>query len=742
MIRYDAVIIGGGLGGLSAGAILARHGKKVIVLEQHYIPGGCATTFKRKEFNMEAALHAMDGHLITPQNQRSVLKYLGVRKMLQFEPLPEFFHITNKQFDFTFPHGTEQAIEALVNAYPEEEKGIRKFFNIIIGVQEEFSGFPKKKWRQMLLFPLFPMLFPNIFKTYTQTLGHYLDKYISNDNLKIILQGNLLYYHDDPYSMSMVFFAKAQASFIHHGGYFIKGGSQKLSNALTDVIRSNGGTVLLGKKVNKILVEKGKAVGVSFTDSFNIQLEPVEIHAHNIIYSGALPLVKELLPGKERARIARKIDGLEPACSFFCVYLGFKKEIKHLNHKHYSTFIMGDELRTLKDVLPNFHGDWRQRSFAFVDYSQIDSGLAPRGKSFGVICTTDRLSNWEGLDDPSYRKKKEEIAQILLERLEKAIPGIGDLIECYDIGTPRTIKRFTLNPMGAPYGFAQIPSQSGRHRPSYRSKVKNLWLAGTWTFPGGGFTGALVSGFLCGLQFSRTLKEESPEQSNDPFTDHRSVKLIRWEEIALNTMELTFEKPVGFTSKPGQYAIVSLDNPKYMELDMPLRSLSLVSHPDESELKFVMRMGKSSFKRSCMHMEPGETATIYGPAGDFTLKDKREGMVFLASGIGISPIISFLKELEKQDYSKAVYLISSNRTEEEAAYHSLIQSVDLRNFRYIPVFTDHQERINSEMIKKTLDDPGQFEYYVGGSTGFIDTMTDTLRRNRIPLEDIYTDDFG
>ncbi len=81
---FDAIIIGGGLGGLSAGAILSRHGKRVMLIEQHYIPGGCATIFKRKDFLMEAGLHAMDGHHIEEQKSHSILRYLGVRKYLDF----------------------------------------------------------------------------------------------------------------------------------------------------------------------------------------------------------------------------------------------------------------------------------------------------------------------------------------------------------------------------------------------------------------------------------------------------------------------------------------------------------------------------------------------------------------------------------------------------------------------------------------------------------------------------------
>ncbi|MEN8155433.1 MAG: FAD-dependent oxidoreductase [Bacteroidota bacterium] len=622
---FDVIVIGGGLGGLSAGAILSRQGKRVLLLEQHYIPGGCATTFKRKDFIMEAGLHAMDGHLIAGDGPRSVLRYLGVKKKVEFQKVPEFFRIKNSRFDFTFPNGTEEAIEALIKAYPEEESGIRRFFKVMMGVQEELSGFPHKRWRQALVIPLFPFMFPNIMKTFRRTAGHFLERYIKSDELKLILQGNLLYYHDDPYTMSMVFFSKAQASFIHYGGYFVKGGSQKLSNALAEVITEHGGSILLGKRVNRILIKNGVAVGVSYKDAFNENLEPVTLEASHIIHSGAVPLLKNLLPGPEKAKIARKIDRLKPACSLFCIYLGFKREVRQLNHHHYSTFFYSDDIRSLDDVVPNIYGDWNARSFVFVDYSQVDSGLAPEGKSFGSICAASLMSEWDGMDDAAYKKKKKEVARILIDKLEENIPGIRDLIESYEVATPATIRRYTLNPSGAPYGFAQIPSQVGTKRPSYKSPVKNLWLAGTWTFPGGGFTGAIVSGFLCGMKVSKKIKPgQNGSESKTP-ADKRIVKLIRRQEIAANTIELTFEKPEGFTFQSGQHAIVSLNNPEYTELDMPFRALSMASHPDDSELKFVMRKGSSSFKRSCASLKAGDTATIYGPAGRFSTTDTNKG---------------------------------------------------------------------------------------------------------------------
>ncbi|MDX2432410.1 MAG: FAD-dependent oxidoreductase, partial [Bacteroides sp.] len=596
---FDAIIIGGGLGGLSAGALLSRHGKKVMLIEQHYIPGGCATIFKRKDFLMEVGLHAMDGSLIEEKKGHSLLKFLGVRKHLDFQTIPEFFHMQNDRIDFTLPNGADKAVEALALTFPEEEKAIRKLFKLILDVDEELSHFPRKFWEKVLKFPLFPFFFPNIIKTFRATLGSYLDRHFMSEELKLILQGNLLYYHDDPYGLSLIFYAKAQTSFIQKGSYFIKGGSQTLSDSLARVITDNQGILLLGKKVDRIIMEKQRAVGVTFSDAFNTNLKPETFRAEHIIHSGALPLVTELLEGAAADKIKKRIAGMVPSCSLLCIYIGFSREVKSLGHHRYSTFIYGDEVKSLKDIHANYYGPWEQRSFAFVDYSQIDSGLAPEGKSFGVICAADRLSDWEDLDEVDYKKRKNELAGILFNRLEKAIPGLTDIIETYEVGTSRTIKKYTLNPFASPYGFAQTPAQVGFKRPSYRSPVKKLWFSGNWTFPGGGFTGAIVSGFLCGLKVKKQLEKGTGQKKEGQYSDARVVKMLQKEDISSNTLELTFQKPDGFKFQAGQYAYLSLSDPAYTSSDISIRPLSIASHPSEENLRFVMRHSESSFKRSC-----------------------------------------------------------------------------------------------------------------------------------------------
>ncbi len=520
MKNYDVIIIGGGLGGLTAGAKLAKEGKKVLLIEQHRVPGGFATTFQRKDFLVEAGLHEMDG--LDPQDAKlPIFKELGVFEHVDFVEVPEFYRFKSSRTDIVVPADTDEAIRVLIAAFPDEKKGIETFFHTIHAISREIRKIPLESWKAKLqmpifpllyphlsvasnkasavLFPLFALLHPNLLFGQYSTVGDFVDGIIRNEELKLLLLANFPYYHDDPYSLSLIYFSVAQSSYYRGGGHFIKGGSQKLSDYLAHYITTHGGEVLLGRLVTRILTENGKAVGVVYRKTRGSEASGEEsVFASTIIANAAVPNVVKMLPEQESALLRRKTEHLQPSCAILNLYLGFKREVSELNNHSYSTFVVDEGTRTLKDAAKNVHADFSTRGFAFVDYSQIDSGLAPAGKSFGSLCTTDYLSDWEGLDKEQYREKKEMVAQILIGRLEKLIPGIRQEIEYYEIGTAKTLQRYTLNPGGVIYGYAQLPKQSGMlYRLPNRSPVKNLYFASAWSNPGGGFTGAILGGWFC-----------------------------------------------------------------------------------------------------------------------------------------------------------------------------------------------------------------------------------------------------
>jgi phytoene dehydrogenase-like protein len=609
-MKYNTVVIGGGLAGLTAGATLTKFGKKVLLLEQHHKPGGCATTFKRGDFIIEVGLHEMCG-LEKDGTILKIFDMLDVDQGVELLQVPELYAVHSDQEKFVFPHTYTAASKALIDKYPEEEKGIKRLMKLLAGIRREGVKLPRTPLKRKLMYPFMPLLYPNLVEATRYTVGAWFDKYITNENAKLDLLAHIVYWSDDPYTLSMFYYGLPFSSFIGSGGYFIKGGSQQLSNQLAAYIEKQGGCVLLGKKAEKIITKNGRVTGVIFRDSFNDSLEPETISCDNVVANCAMPIVPELLDEPHATSLKAKIGDKTNACSLLNIYLGFKSDVAAYGVKHYSNSIKGDDVKTLKDVHPNNTGDWSKRSFVFVDYNKIDSQLAPAGKSVGVICCADYLKNWDGLNKEDYKAKKEEVAQILLGRLEKQFPGIRESIEYYEVATPKTIKRFTSNTAGSVYGFAQSKEQSGTKRFRNNFLIPNLYFASAWAFPGGGFEGSIMAGFLAALQMNRDKIWSACDDGK--YVDQRIVPLLAHKKIDDKTLELSFEKPAKFQHQKGQYAILNLMEPKVTELDLPYRWLPIDSSKEEERLRFHIELDGSSFSKSCELMDRGDEAIIFGP---------------------------------------------------------------------------------------------------------------------------------
>lgn len=609
-MKYNTIIIGGGLAGLTAGATLSKFGKKVLLLEQHHKPGGCATTFKRGDFIVEVGLHEMSG-LTENGSITQIFKMLEVDKHVQFEKVPEFYGVVSEKEEFKLPHGYDAATQALIDRYPEDTKGIRRFMRLIAGTRKEATSLPRSPLIRKLIYPLMPLLYPNLTEATKHTVGSWLDKNITNENAKLDLIAHIVYWGDDPYTLSMFYFAVPFSGFIENGGHFIKGGSQQLSNYLASYIEKNGGSVLLGKRAEKIIINNGIATGVVFNDSFNEHSKSMTIMCDNVIANCAIPLVPSILDAPYSTQLQQKIKSKINSCSLLCMYLGFNTDLEKFGVKFYSNVFEGTDVTALKDIKNNHHGDWSKRRFIFVDYNKVDAGLAPSHKSEGVICTVDYIEDWENLNHEDYNAKKEEVAQVLLRRLEKQYPGIRNCIEYYEVSTSKTIKRYTLNPSGSVYGFAQTKDQIANKRFRNNFLIPNLYFASAWAFPGGGFEGSIQGGFLVALQMNKD--KIWLECDDKKYVDDRIVQLIERKKLDDKTLELSFAKPSSFDNLNGEHAILELLYPKELTLDLPYRWLPIDSNGEDDTLRFQINIDNSSFSKNCELINIGDKAIVYGP---------------------------------------------------------------------------------------------------------------------------------
>ena len=502
--RYGAIVIGSGLGGLTAAARLARAGVPVLVIERGTAVGGFATTFRRGDYTFEVSLHEMDAPF-QGAIKRQMFEQLGVYGAVEFVKIPEFFRYLKGDIDLTVPHDAQGAIEAYAAKWPAERKGIRRFFDSIMGIMREIDRLPSSPLGMTLALPVFPLLYPRVtFNQRTTVAG--LLRHIRGEELKMALMANLGYYHDDPASASALFYSVAQGSYLSGGGYYIKGGSQKLSGHLARVVAENGGEVLTRHQVTRVIVEQGRAAGVEYA---RVSGEKGAVHtarAPVVAANAAVPLVvnrmaPDAFPPEYRARI----NALTAGPSATAVYIGMRKPLRELGSRAYATFMVDPRVRTLAELAEPARSPF-EKEFSFADYSQVDSGLAPEGK--GVVCAAaiDRLDRWEKLSETEYQARKEMAASRAVARLEEIVPGAARHVEVVEVGTPKTMMRYTANPGGAIYGFAQTPAQAGRFRLPNRSPVAGLYFASAWAMPGGGFTGAMMSGWFASQEILRREK--------------------------------------------------------------------------------------------------------------------------------------------------------------------------------------------------------------------------------------------
>ncbi len=228
-----------------------------------------------------------------------------------------------------------------------------------------------------------------------------------------------------------------------------------------------------------------------------------------------------------------------------------------------------------------------------------------------------------------------------------------------------------------------------------------------------------------------------------------TTKLIAKAEIAEGTYQFDFEqKDFDFTA--GQYVIVDIDHPRHKDQNRKFRSLSIASAPHEDMLTFIMRSSDSGFKKSLVDMEPGETVTVKGPLGHFTLpEDVHTPLVFLTAGVGITPIRSMLRDLIYRQEDRYVIHCDSNRLVESAPCLKEMQDITLPHYTYHGVITDDPEGwegyagyINAALLEECIDCFSDALFYVVGTKGFIDGMKDTLKELDIPDGRVIVDNFG
>ncbi len=490
--EYDVIFIGAGLGGLTAASLIAQKGKKVLVIDKHNIAGGYATNFKRKDFEFDVSLHSFDG-VVKGGNSYKIIEASGVADKIEFLGHDTLYHYQCGDIDIKVKHqDIEGYKKQLVHYFPEEEGNIERLFSEADKNYKDMSGFLYSTKRFFLRIMATPLFYRRILKYEHYTVDDYFSRYTKNEKLKAALSAQWSYYGLPAKDLAFGYFSYPFIDYLRFGGYSIKGGSQKLSNALVDTIVEHGGEVQLASPVTKIVTnEKNKIIGIESKKTGFVRAKK--------IVSNISPYAVVSLTGDEQfdQKFKQNLKQLKPSISGFQVYLGLNCTLDKLGVKkdEYIRFFSPTlSQREQFDNLKNGNVFEDKTGWSINYFSNVDDSLVSPGKSSLGLFTLVGTSNWHSLSKMEYREKKQELTQVLIDKASKVLPGLVDHIEVCEAGTPRTMTKFTNNPGGAIYGFEQNIKQSGLFRRfPQKYPLKGLYQVGAWTFPGAGFIGTMLS---------------------------------------------------------------------------------------------------------------------------------------------------------------------------------------------------------------------------------------------------------
>jgi all-trans-retinol 13,14-reductase len=502
-MRWDAVVVGSGLGGLSAAAHLAAAGQRVLVCEQYDVAGGSSQVFRRKrQWQFDVGLHYVGG--VRTGEIGSVLGGLGLRDRVEWAEMdPDGFDtLVFPRHTVRVPKGWDRYEERVVAALPaEEEQSVSRCIGVLRSVARDLRTVAIPKTARQ--YAAYALRARSAVTWGMRPMTALFDRFGLSDQARAIVFAQSGDYATPPSRTPVALHAGLLDHYLHEGAYYVRGGGQTIAAHLVDLIHTHGGRVRTRARVDHIAVERGRVKGVLLETG-------EEIRASTVVSTAD---IKQTFLGllDERAvspRFRQRVRKFRMAMPLFCVYLGLDRDLREtMPSTNYWVHPDYDPERPYTLAAQGQLPDPPATYITSASVKDHDSAHhAPNG------CSTLELMTWVPPDpaawgvpsahapaaryrkDRSYREVKAQLTEKLIDVAQAVVGDVRGHVVWKEAATPLTHTRYTLSSDGTSYGIELATDQIGPRRPAAKTPIGGLFLAGASTRSGHGIVGALVGG--------------------------------------------------------------------------------------------------------------------------------------------------------------------------------------------------------------------------------------------------------
>ena len=497
--KYDAIVIGSGMGGLTTAALLSELGWKVCVLEQHYTAGGYTHSYERHGYEWDVGVHYI-GDVGTRTRTRRMFDFLSGGK-LEWAPMDaeyDRFYVGDKVFNAVA--GKQEFRDNLVAQFPQEERAIDRYMKLLKevggGLNTHSLGRVLKPWQQSVAAPLLKWRTPAIMYRNTYEV---LSELSDDQDLIAVLCGQWGDMGLPPKQSAFMMHAMIARHYLY-GGFYPVGGSWRIAESIIPKIQQTGGEVFTYARVKQILLEDGRICGVEMEDGHRIDCACVVSSAGaNNTFNHLLPVAAAQQHGYDKL-----MRNVKPSFGHLGVYVGLKETAEQLGLPKTNFWIYPHN--DFDAAVDQFVQD-RNAPFPLVyisfpsakdpDYLNRHPGTA----TIEIVAPApfEWFEQWQGSTwgkrGEDYDSFKEELGERLMQHLYDKLPQLNGKVDYWEVSTPLSTEWFAGYRRGELYGLDHTSQRLQQRWLGPRTRIPGLWLTGQDVLTCG-VSGAMMAGLL------------------------------------------------------------------------------------------------------------------------------------------------------------------------------------------------------------------------------------------------------